>query len=46
MKYFILLAILSMSLAYASGSLLDKYKAWKAISFGKTSSNGGFSNRR
>jgi hypothetical protein len=46
MKYFILLAILSISLAYASGSLLDEYKAWKANSLGKTSSKGVFNNRR
>ncbi len=45
MKYFILLAILSISLAHASDSLLDEYKAWKGIN-GKTASDGGFTNKR
>jgi len=46
MNNFIILAILFLSSAYfASGSLLDDYKAWKGID-GKASSNGDFSNKR
>jgi len=46
MNNFIILAVLFLSSAYfASGSLLDDYKAWKGID-GKASSNGDFSNKR